>query len=56
MEEGKVIMFGVEPVWLVLAVGMLLVFVFGWGVITRPFGIGRDKDTTTQPNPPKDTQ
>ena len=47
-------MFGVEPIWLVAAVVLLLVMVFGVGVLTRPFGIGRDKGATAQSNPPKD--
>lgn len=47
-------MFGVEPIWFVVAVAMLLVFIFGWGVITRPFGIGRDSGAVAQPKTPKD--
>ena len=43
MAGKKVIMFGVEPIWLVVAIIALLVMIFGWGVLTRPFGIERDE-------------
>ena len=47
-------MFGVEPVWLIAAVVVLAVMIFGWGVILRPMGIGRKNNAAAQSTPPKD--
>lgn len=38
-------MFGIEPIWAVVAVLALAVMLFGWGVLFKPFGFGKSKQS-----------